>query len=245
MRTPRIHLAASLAPGERIALPAEIAHKLGKVLRLAEDSPLVLFNGDGRDYHGRLRWSQGRAFALLEGCEDVRSRESPLAVTLLQGLARGEKMDWIVQKCTELGVRAILPLACERSEVRLEGERRDRRLEHWQAVASAACEQCGRAVLPEIHPPLPLSQLDRVPLPPQRLLLTPEGERLSALGVDQGAAVALAVGPEGGFSPAERQWLSTALGFRPWRLGPRILRTETAGLAALAALQTLHGDFGR
>ncbi len=245
MRVPRLYIDAALAVGERIALPEPLAHKLGRVLRLSTGSPIVLFNGDGRDHHARLEWSSsGCALARLEGSQEVRFRESPLALTLIQGLARGEKMDWIVQKATELGVRAILPLASERSELRLDGKRLARRLEHWRAVAIAACEQCGRAILPEILAPATPAELERLPLPEARLLLAPDGEDHPLTAPAADGRLALAIGPEGGFSPAEKQRM-VQIGFAPWRLGPRILRTETAAIAATAALLAWHGDFGR
>lgn len=243
MRIPRLYVDAALAVGECIVLPEPLAHKLGRVLRLPTGSPITLFNGDGRDHHARLEWSaRGRALARIERSADVRFREAPLALTLIQGLARGEKMDWIVQKATELGVRTILPLASERSELRLEGERLARRLEHWRTVGIAACEQCGRAILPEILAPTTPAELGRRPLPEARVLLAPDGEDDRRLALDAAGRVALAIGPEGGFSPAEEA-LMMQIGFTRWRLGPRILRTETAAIAAIAALLAWHGDF--
>lgn len=242
MRTPRLYLAAELALGEKIELPPTLAHKLGRVLRLQTGREIILFNGDGRDYRARLEWHGRCALARIERSEDVRFREAPLALTLIQSLARGEKMDWIVQKATELGVQAIIPVASERSELRLEGERLERRLAHWQAVVAAACEQCGRAVLPAIRPPIALAELPRMPLPVSRLLLDPGGEDRVIASSDAACGIALAVGPEGGFSPAEERFLTHA-GFVRWRLGPRILRTETAGLAAIATLLARYGDF--
>jgi 16S rRNA (uracil1498-N3)-methyltransferase len=242
MRTPRLYLPVPLAPGSRVLLPETLAHKLRKVLRLPPGSGVVLFNGDGHDHHGRLEWSGGQGWVLLEQCEDVRFREAPFDIVLLQGLARGEKMDWIVQKCTELGVGTIVPLDCERSELRLEGTRLERRLEHWRAVAIAACEQCGRAVLPEIRAPITPAAVSGLGLPDRRLLLSPDGAALPVTAHSADLRIALAVGPEGGFVPAEEALLVRE-GFLRWSLGPRILRTETAGMAAIAALLTGCGDF--
>jgi 16S rRNA (uracil1498-N3)-methyltransferase len=170
--------------------------------------------------------------------------ESPLQLTLAQGVARGEKMDLIVQKATELGVVRIVPLLTERSEVKLDAARAEKRLAHWRAVAASACEQSGRARLPEIAPTQPLASWlaglagDHSSL---RLALLPEAARSSRDLRFAAAGVLLVVGPEGGLGERDIEALTTA-GFDGLRLGPRILRTETAGLAALAALQALHGD---
>jgi 16S rRNA (uracil1498-N3)-methyltransferase len=166
-----------------------------------------------------------------------------LRITLLQGVARGEKMDLILHKATELGVNAIAPLWSQRSEVKLDAERAGKRLAHWRGVVTSACEQCGRARVPDVAAPVALSAaLDALPSGGLRLILDPEGElSLATLAVESDANVALAVGPEGGWSPADREQLRAG-GFRGLKLGPRILRTETAGLAAIAALQARLGD---
>ena len=244
MRTIRIHVDQPLAAGTELVLPAQAGEHVARVLRLAPDDPLTLFNGDGADYAATIR-SVGKREVLVQVLDrqDV-ARESPLRLTLAQGVARGEKMDLIVQKATELGVARIVPLLTERSEVKLDPARAEKRLAHWRAVAASACEQCGRACLPEILPALPLpawlaALADDGAL---RLALLPEAES-SARELRPGDAGALlVVGPEGGLGDRDITVLHEA-GFRGLRLGPRILRTETAGLAALAALQALHGDF--
>ncbi|MFA5683470.1 MAG: 16S rRNA (uracil(1498)-N(3))-methyltransferase [Lysobacteraceae bacterium] len=246
MRTTRCHVDLPLTSGAHIDLPAATANHLLRVLRLRVGDAFALFNGDGRDYTATLV-AQGRDGAqALVGEARKRDSESPLRSVLAQGVARGEKMDLILQKAVELGVSRIQPLWTERTEVRLDGPRLAKRLAHWQGVVVSACEQCGRAVLPTLDAPLTLeafaaSVRDQAALP---LYLDPT----ATLGITQmtpppAAGVLIAIGPEGGFSAAERARLHTA-GFSGLRLGPRVLRTETAGLAALAALQARFGDLG-
>jgi 16S rRNA (uracil1498-N3)-methyltransferase len=246
MRIPRVHLSQPLRIGDAVELPAPACEHLLRVLRLSEGAPLLLCNGDGMDYRATLGASskRGARAQVLDALPN--HAESPLRVTLAQALARGEKMDWVIQKATELGVAAIQPIISERTEVRLDAERASRRLTHWQAVATAACEQSGRARVPAVFEPLALAayaagtDTDAI-----RLALDPDGDALSdalnggALQVT--APIHLVVGPEGGLSERDHAQLRAA-GFRGLRLGPRILRTETAGLVALAALQVLAGD---
>lgn len=245
MRLTRIHVDAPLTPGLRLPLPESAAVHLSRVLRLGVGDTCVVFNGDGHDYPARI-CQVGKRELLVE-IEDAQplDNESPLRITLIQAVARGEKMDWILQKATELGVVAIVPVDSERSEVRLAGSRAERRLAHWRGVLASACEQCGRARLPAIGPPQSLaSALNTLPETGLRLSLDPDGRhRLSELAFERTQPLSLAVGPEGGWSPRDLQCLS-ATGFDSLRLGPRILRTETAGLAVIAALQARNGDLG-
>lgn len=245
MRTIRIHVDQPLAPGLELSLPAQAGEHVARVLRLGEGDPLMLFNGDGCDYAATITGVGKREVrARIEGAQTV-ARESPLRLTLAQGVARGEKMDLIVQKATELGVARIAPLLTERSEVRLDPERAQKRLAHWRAVAASACEQSGRARVPELLPAQPLEAwLAGLPQDGAlRLALLPEGSQtLRALTFGPAGGV-LVVGPEGGLGERDTGALRAA-GFAGLALGPRILRTETAGLAALAALQALHGDLG-
>lgn len=244
MRAIRVHVAAPLAPGLELALPPAAATHVARVLRLRAGAELTLFNGDGRNYFAHL---------LTVGTRDVRVRvegsqpaptESPLGIVLAQALARGEKMDWVVQKATELGAVAIQPLVTARSEVRLDDDRADRRRDHWQAIALAACEQCGRSAIPVIGAPqaLPawLATLAAT-AGDTRLVLHPDSAAQSVRKLHPGPRVILVVGPEGGFADADLAALDAAA-FVRLSLGPRILRTETAGLAAIAALQALYGD---
>lgn len=242
MRTIRCFVDAPLAPGAVVTLSESATAHLVRVLRLSAGDPVVLFNGNGQDFAATLR-SVGKRGAEAE-VHDARpvANESPLRITLAQGIARGEKMDWVLQKATELGVAAIIPVSTERTEVKLDAERAGKRLAHWQGILCAACEQSGRARLPALAEPRTLAAYAATEPAVVKLVLDPGGELgLRDLSLPAAAEVALLVGPEGGLSERD---LATAhaAGFRGLRLGPRILRTETAGLAALAALQALYGD---
>ncbi|MEO7073625.1 MAG: 16S rRNA (uracil(1498)-N(3))-methyltransferase [Rhodanobacter sp.] len=242
MRNIRIHVDLPLAIGAQPALPAQAAEHIVRVLRLAAGATVTLFNGDGCDYRATLVASGKPAQVRIEDRIDVHT-ESPLALTLAQALARGEKMDLIVQKATELGVARIVPLLTERSEVRLDAMRAGKRLAHWQAVAVSACEQSGRARVPSISAPISLDVWLRALAADVglRLALLPDAELATRDLHFVTRAGVLVVGPEGGLGERDTTALRDA-GFAGLRLGPRILRTETAGLAALAALQALHGD---
>ena len=248
MRIPRIYLAQALRAGDTLALPVAACEHLLRVLRLSEGAPVLLCNGDGMDYRATLVDVGKRGAHARIGEALPNHAEPALQVTLAQAIARGEKMDWVIQKATELGVVAIQPVVTERTEVRLDAERGAKRLAHWRAVAIAACEQSGRARMPAIDEPLPLAAYAAsVDADAIRLALDPDGARLADAPHLTGAAASgkrihLVVGPEGGLSQRDLAQLRAA-GFNGTRLGPRILRTETAGLAALAALQALAGDF--
>ncbi|GAB1408394.1 16S rRNA (uracil(1498)-N(3))-methyltransferase [Thermomonas brevis] len=243
MRLTRCHLDQPLRVGATVALPEDVAAHLLRVLRLREGDECVLFNGDGRDYRARIVAPSKRE-ATAEVL-DVRTldNESPLRIVLLQGIARGEKMDWILQKATELGVARILPASSEHSEVKLDAQRADKRLAHWRHVVISACEQSGRAIVPDVAPPQALA--DAAALREGRgFILDPFADTgLATLPGAELAACTIAIGPEGGWSPRDREQLRAA-GFEGLRLGPRVLRTETAGLAAIAALQARFGDLG-
>ena len=243
MRTIRIHVDQPLSSGTELALPSQASEHVARVLRLTPGDAITLFNGDGSDYPSLISSVGKREVVVLVQAQQPLQNESPLPLTLAQGVARGEKMDLIVQKATELGVVRIVPLLTERSEVKLDPARAQKRLAHWQAVAASACEQSGRARVPEIAPTQTLEAWLRSLDSNQalRLALLPEGQlraRDISFPPDGGLLV---VGPEGGLGERDIQAL-TAAGFKGLVLGPRILRTETAGLAALAALQALHGD---
>lgn len=243
MRTIRIHVDAPLASGRDITLPAQAGEHVARVLRLDVGAPVVLFSGaDGMEYDATLIGVGKRDVVASVGEGRTVGNESPLALTLAQGVARGEKMDLIVQKATELGIARIVPILTERSEVKLDAARAEKRLAHWRAVAASACEQSGRARVPTIDPALPLSAwlASLSDGGPMRLALLPEGTRRPNELALTDAAI-LAIGPEGGFGERDRAALA-ANGFTGLKLGPRILRTETAGLAAIAALQALYGD---
>ena len=251
MRIPRFYFPDALALGARVSLPKEAAHHALRVLRMAEGDRVTLFNGDGLLYHARIVRAdkQDVVMQIEQGAE--AACESPLSVTLVQGISSGERMDFSLQKSVELGVEAIQPIQAERSVVKLSGERKEKRLRHWQQIVIAACEQCGRNVVPEVRPVLGLMEwlgetasgvgcqaLGEV----LRIQMSPEAELgLRDLEKPTGP-VELAVGPEGGFSEQEHTALRQC-GFVGVKLGPRVLRTETAGLAALAAMQIVWGDF--
>lgn len=244
MRVIRAFVDVPLAVGARVMVPDDAAAHLVRVLRLREGDACVLFNGDGHDYDARLVQADKRgALAEIAGARGI-DNESPLRIVLLQGIARGEKMDLVLQKATELGVARIVPVDAERTEVRLDGERLRKRIAHWRSVVVSACEQSGRARVPVLDAPVPVSAVAAcLGGEALRLTLDPQGGRtLAALPIAADATVALAIGPEGGWSPRDRAALRAA-GFDGLRLGPRVLRTETAGLAAIAALQALYGDW--
>ena len=237
-RLPRLYVETELRPRTRFELPQGAAHHAARVLRLAEGDALVLFDGRGGEYVACLAMA-GRVVAAETGERSDPERESPLEVTLVQALSTSDKMDLTIQKAVELGVAAIHPVISAKSVVRLSAEREAKKLAHWRRIAIAACEQCGRNRVPEIREPVALERY-RATEPSSKILLSPSGTgRLADLAK---APLTLAAGPEAGFSADEERMLLRA-GFVPVRLGPRILRTETAALAALAALNALAGDF--
>lgn len=243
MRLTRCYLDQPLDVGTTVILPESAAQHLIRVLRLREGDACVLFNGDGHDHDARIV-----AIGKRETQAEITARrridnESPLRITLLQGIARGEKMDWIVQKATELGVARILPVASERSDVRLDEARAHKRHAHWREIAISACEQSGRAVLPELLPTQPLASATRRCDGAGFILDPASGASIKSVASTLSTASTLAIGPEGGWSPRDLEQLREA-GFCGLRLGPRVLRTETAGIAAIAALQALTGDLG-
>jgi 16S rRNA (uracil1498-N3)-methyltransferase len=243
MRLTRCYVPAPLAVGESRQLPQEVATHVARVLRAREGQLLTLFDGRGGEYDATIVQIDRHAVRVQIELHRAIERESPLPVTLLQALARGERMDFIVQKATELGVAAIVAMGGDRSVVRLEAEGLARRCEHWRAVAISACEQCGRNRVPTISAVADLAnacaQVDATSL---RLLLAPEADQTLIAVARQAVRIALAVGPEGGFSDEERA-LAQQQGFQSCRLGPRVLRAETAPLAALATIQAVAGDF--
>lgn len=228
-------------------MPAPVARHAVRVLRLTPDAPLILFDGRGGQYPARLvRIEKDRAWAELGAWQDVE-RESNLDITLVQALQAGDKMDFTIQKAVELGVRAIVPVESRRSVLKLAGERAGRRVAHWQGVAAAACEQCGRNQVPLVAPLARLDQWLARPAPDAlRLVLAPGAaltlRELPLHEMPRQPQIQLLIGAEGGLDPQEIIAAEQA-GFQAVRLGPRVLRTETAGLAALAALQAIWGDW--
>ena len=239
MRLSRFYIDAPLSLGEH-ELPEAQAHYIGRVLRMAEGDAVQLFDGSGQEYRGallevgkkRVRVQLGEAFA--------GQPPSSLEIHLGQGLSRGERMDWAIQKATELGVSEITPIISERCEVRLKDERAEKRQAHWQQIAVSACEQCGRSTVPVIHPPVLMAEWLKACGAELKLVLHPVAEPLVSHA--KPATLAFLIGPEGGLSDTEVSQAQAA-GFHSARLGPRVLRTETAPVVALAVAQQLWGDF--
>lgn len=238
MRVPRVFVDLPLAVGQDIGLPKEARQHIERVLRLKPGHPVIAFNGDGSQYGAELL---GNGQMRLQ-TRETPGRESPLPVRLIQGISKGDRMDVTLQKATELGASRISPVTTSRSVVKLDEERAERRHGRWSGILQSACEQCGRNLIPQLDE---LKKLDTVLAEPAesvtRIVLAPEGAcRLAEL--ERPASLAVLIGPEGGLSDEE---IENALkrGYTAVRLGPRILRTETAGLTLLAAAQTLWGDF--
>jgi 16S rRNA (uracil1498-N3)-methyltransferase len=240
----RLYFRGDIAAHGECRLPPAAAHHVQHVLRLHPGAALTLFDGEGVEHDAVIvRVGQGRVTVQV-GAQRAIDRESPLRIVLAQGVSAGERMDYTIQKAVELGVTAVQPVVSSRSVVRLDAQRGAKRVAHWQAVAAAACEQCGRNRVPPVQPVMPfaswLGACD--PRATQALVLSPR----ATLGVRDlqrpGTAITLLAGPEGGLAPEEQQAAERA-GFTPVKLGPRVLRTETAAVAAIAAMQTLWGDF--
>jgi 16S rRNA (uracil1498-N3)-methyltransferase len=243
MRIPRIYTAQPLPVGTEILLPEQAGEHAVRVLRLERGHPLILINGDGHEYDAELASLARRAVTAVIKQARAVDREAALQITLAQSIARGEKMDWILQKATELGVSNIVPLVTERTEVKLDEERAERRMAHWDSVIESACEQCGRTTLPSLAAPQRIDRwLTSLEFAGVRLAMIPDGEMTVRELPSTESGVIVVVGPEGGLSEQDVVMLRQA-DFVGLKLGPRIFRTETAGIAAAAALQALRGDF--
>ncbi len=241
---PRFYCQPPIPDQGTFDLPADAAHHASRVLRLREGDEVQIFDGSGFEYHGNIDHIGGKQVSVANLVRVTADRESPLQIVLAQGLSSSEKMDWVIQKATELGVAEIQPVATERSVARLSPERAAKRTEHWQQVAISACEQCGRNLLPLIHPPVDamawLQQMRDVDT--DKYILLPDGaDSLAQQPKPRGKALLL-IGAEGGFTKAESD-SARLCGFKPVRMGARVLRTETAAVAGIAAMQTLWGDF--
>ncbi len=239
MRNSRVFCSAPLSSGTEVVLEGQTAHYLGKVLRLSVGTSLTLFNGDGYEYAATLTHVDRKTCTVLPGTQTQPPVESALRTVLGLGISRGERMDYAIQKATELGVTVIAPLFTEHCEVRLNDERREKRQEHWQQIAISACEQSGRVRIPEVLAPQPLPAW--VGSSPAELCLVLDHQQTARLdGNKPQGGVALLIGPEGGLAPAEIK-VALAAGFKGIALGKRVLRTETAPVAALSVLQYLWG----
>ena len=237
---PRFYLDAPLRAGGVCTLSEDAAHHAIHVLRLREGDDVTLFNGRGGEFAARIASIQRLRIAIDLLQHRPIEREPPLRVTLVQGVSAGERMDSTVRKAVELGVAEIQPVLATRSVARPKGERADSRRAHWQKVVIAACEQCGRNRLPEVHPLVQVEDY-RADGAAARILLSPLAQLPFSKVPLEGNTFILAAGPEAGFT-AEEEATLTAAGFVPASLGPRVLRTETAAVAALAALSALRGD---
>ena len=242
MRIPRIYTGQSLRANAVIELEPGPSQHLSRVLRMKVGASLVLFDGSGGQYPATIHAIGRNVVAAATGNFESVERESGLQLQLGIAISRGDRMDWVVQKATELGVSSIAPLATERTEMRLGNERCDKKLRHWQQIATSACEQCGRNRLPQIMPPQDLGQWLRSVQADIRLVLHHTAIN-SDPGLSSPVSAALLVGPEGGLSQAEID-AAVHAGFSSLQLGPRVLRTETAPLAAIAILQARWGDMG-
>ncbi len=242
MRIPRIYLPIPLHIDSDVELDARAHQHVSKVLRLRTGDRIILFNGEGGEYEASLTESHKQAARAHIDTFIERDSESPLKITLIQGISRGEKMDLTIQKAVELGVHAILPVNTERSQVKLSGDRVDKRMQHWQGVLIHACEQSGRTHVPQLHTVVDLADcLTKQDLAEPRFLLDPQGDQVIRELQGPFHAMTLLAGPEGGLGDQDHV-IARQAGFQGLRLGPRILRTETAALAALAALQGQWGD---
>lgn len=242
MRVSRLYVQEPLAPGLSLVLPDTASHYLATVLRLPSGATILLFNGQDGEFAATLTDVNKKRVSVEVGELQRPLTAVPLSIHLGVGLSRGDRMDYVIQKCTELGVDHITPLYSEFGEVRFKQDKRlENRLRHWQQVAISACEQCGRLSVPVVAEPMPLLQWLASPPSCYKLVLDPDASnRLVDLPITD--KVCLLSGPEGGFSESELQ-ASHQAGFQSVQMGPRILRTETAPVAALAVLQAYYGDF--
>ncbi|UYM18057.1 16S rRNA (uracil(1498)-N(3))-methyltransferase [Endozoicomonas euniceicola] len=240
MRNPRIYFPQPMNAGAMVELTDSAANHVGKVLRMKPREPLILFNGEGSAYQGRIESVSKKSVMVLLERQIEKTVESPLSIHLGQSLSRGERMDYAIQKATEVGVTEITPLFSERCEVKLNQERMEKRLRHWQQVAISACEQCGRNRVPVIHPAIYVDEWMAQQTSDLKFVLHHRTERRLE-GYDQPASVSLLIGPEGGLTADEIE-RAEQQGFNALALGPRVLRTETAPVSAITLMQYLWGD---
>jgi len=241
MRITRIYTTQKLHSNKLVELDPEPSRHLARVLRLGVGDALTLFDGHGGEYRGEITAVDKKHVRVLTGAHLQKECESPLEIHLGIAVSRGERMDWIVQKSTELGVTSLSPLSSEHSGVKLAGDRADKKILHWQQIAFSACEQCGRNRPPVIHPLQAINLWLASTVAERKFVLH---HRADNIGTDHApASIALLVGPEGGLSESEITAAAQA-GYTALRLGPRVLRTETAPVAAIALLQGRWGDMG-
>lgn len=243
MSIARIYQPITLTTDAIVTLDESASHHLSRVLRAAVGDEITLFNGEGGEYHARIAAINKKNVTVTMGAFNAREAESPIHITLAQGIARGEKMDFIIQKAVELGVNEIVPLITERCNVRINDERLQKKMAHWQSVIISACEQSGRNRVPLLSVPQALTHWLTQKKADVCFILSPHVDtKLSQQKIAQGSHIAMIIGPEGGLSDAEME-AAVRQGAQPLNMGPRILRTETAALTAIALLQTRYGDF--
>ena len=243
MRIPRIHITSQLDTGQTITLDKAAASHISRVLRMKEGDALILFNGEGGEYTASITSAERHNVSVKIEQFTNKDCESPIKISLVQGISRGERMDYTIQKAVELGVHEIIPVFTKRGVVHLKGERLLKKEKHWQAVAISACEQCGRNSIPLVHTPVTLQNwLAGGNISSTALVLDPLATQNIKQACSGDEPVTLLAGPEGGLSEDEIELVRES-GFTGIQLGPRVLRTETAALAAIAALQTLYGDY--
>jgi len=242
MRLNRIFCDGPLSGGMEVDLPSAGAYHVARVLRMREGAPLSVFDGGGHEFRAEITKVDGDRVTVKLGDATPGTAESPLKITLVQGVSRSERMDWTLQKATELGVAAIMPVLTARSVVRLDEKQATKKQAHWRGIVVGACEQCGRARIPSVSTPMTLREyFANVRKDGLRLVLSPSAPA-SLVGLSSmPSKVELLIGPEGGLDDDELHAAQKA-GFMPVRLGPRVLRTETAAVVALSVLQGLWGD---
>ena len=240
MRIPRVYTPVPLTAGKRLELDKRAAHHILTVLRLKPGALLILFDGQGNACQATLEHST----EVIIGQQLDDKTESPLQIHLIQAISRGERMDYVIQKAVELGVHRITPVSSQRCMVKLKGERAKKRLQHWQGIIISACEQCGRNRLPVLGEITTLNAALPEPEQALKMVLDPAGRNTLSSLKPRDSRVTLLIGPEGGLADEEIQQAQQS-GFISLRMGPRILRTESAAVAALSALQTLWGDMGK
>lgn len=241
MRMTRIYFFSVIQLQQTLDLPESIIRHISCALRAKVGDAIILFNGDGYDYHARIDYISKKKLTVFILEKSDNNTAPSLEVHLAQCVCRGEKMDFVIQKATELGATEITPIVSEFGNVILNQERWQKKISHWQKIANSACEQSGRADMVTIHMPVKFIEFVSQSFSGAKLILSPE-ENSVLEGVQKIDAITLLVGPEGGFSENELK-VSERNGFLPWQLGPRVLRSETAGLAAISVAQHKWGDF--
>lgn len=242
MRIPRVYLAQPLSITEQLLLNESASHYLAKVLRMGPGRELILFNGAGGEYLAEIIEAGKKSVSVRIKSFSADNRESSLSIELAIGISRGERMDWVLQKATELGVRKITPLITERTEVKIAGERQDKKMQHWQQILISACEQCQRNILPQLNEPMEFNNWVKVVTAEKKFVLHHRHEKTLQTN-EKPSSVCVLIGPEGGLNEDEIQ-LAESHSFASLRLGPRVLRTETAPIAAISLVQYLWGDLG-